>query len=64
MRWARHVAHMKKMRTGHEILVKNPQGKRPLGRTNGTLENNIKIDVSKIQCECVDQILLDQDMVC
>jgi hypothetical protein len=32
MRWAGHVAHMGEMRNAHSILVRNPEGRRPLGR--------------------------------
>jgi hypothetical protein len=32
MRWARHVAHMGDRRGVYWVLVKKPEGKRPLGR--------------------------------
>jgi hypothetical protein len=32
MRWARHVARMRKKRDAYRILVGKPEEKRPLGR--------------------------------
>jgi len=32
MRWAGHVASVRKMRNAYKILVVKPKGKRPLGR--------------------------------
>jgi hypothetical protein len=32
MRWARHVAGMGEKRNEYRILVRKPEGKRPLGR--------------------------------
>jgi hypothetical protein len=32
MRWAGHVARMRKKRNAYRLLVGRPQGKRPLGR--------------------------------
>ena len=33
MRWAGHVAHMEEGRGVYKVLVRKPEGKRPLGRT-------------------------------
>jgi hypothetical protein len=32
MRWNRHVARMGEMRNAYKILMRKPEGKRPLGR--------------------------------
>jgi hypothetical protein len=32
MRWAGHLAHMGETRNAYNILVREPEGKRPLGR--------------------------------
>jgi hypothetical protein len=32
MRWAGYVAHMREERKVYRVLVRNPKGKRPLGR--------------------------------
>ena len=41
MRWAGHVARMGKGRGVYRVLVGNPGGKRPLGRSRRRWENNI-----------------------
>jgi hypothetical protein len=33
MRWAGHVARMGEKRNAYRLLVGNPEGRRPLGRT-------------------------------
>jgi hypothetical protein len=35
MRWAGHVARMGEERNAYRIFVRNPGGKRPLGRPRG-----------------------------
>jgi hypothetical protein len=42
------------MRNGYTILVRNPEGKRPLGRPKHIWENVIKIDSKEIDCESVE----------
>jgi hypothetical protein len=42
MRWVGHVIYME-MRNSYKILVRNPQGKRPLGRPRNGLKNNVKL---------------------
>ena len=44
MRWAGYVASMGKSRNASRISVKNPEGKRPLGRPRQRREN-IKMDL-------------------
>jgi hypothetical protein len=43
------------------ILVGNPEGKRPLGRSSCRWGDNIKIDLRKIGCDGVDWIDMAQD---
>jgi len=42
-------------------LVGKPEGKRPLGRTRRTGEDNIKIDLQEVKCEGMDWIDVAQD---
>jgi hypothetical protein len=48
MRYARHVAYMKKQRNAHRLLVGKPKGKRPLGTPKHRWEDNIKMDLKEI----------------
>jgi hypothetical protein len=45
IRWAGHVARMGETRNAYRILVGNPEGKRPLGRSRSRWVNNIKMDL-------------------
>jgi hypothetical protein len=49
------------MRNAYNILGRNPEGKRPLGRLRCRWEDNIKIDVKETGWEDVDWIHLAQD---
>jgi hypothetical protein len=60
MGWAGHVARMGEMKA-HNILVGNPEGKRPLGRSKRIWENRIRMDIRKIGWEVVDWLHLAQD---
>jgi hypothetical protein len=42
MRWAGHVALMREMRNPYTILVRKPEGKRPLGRRRRRWETILK----------------------
>jgi hypothetical protein len=44
MRWERHVARIGAKRNAYRILVRKPEGKRPLGRLRRSWVNNIKKD--------------------
>jgi hypothetical protein len=48
MRWARHVASMGEVRGAYNILVRKPEGTRPLGRPRRRWADNIKIDLREI----------------
>jgi hypothetical protein len=45
MRWAGHVARMGEGRGVYSVLVRRPEGKRPLGRPRRRWEDNIKMDL-------------------
>jgi len=47
MRWERHVACMEKRRGANRVLVKKPEGKRPLVRCRYR-EDNIKMDLQEV----------------
>jgi len=48
MRWAGHVARMGEERDVHRVLVRKPEGKRPLGRPRRRWEDNIKMDLREV----------------
>jgi hypothetical protein len=61
MRWAGHLARIRKRRGVYRVLVGNPEGKRPLGRPRRRWENNIKMDLEEVVCGGKDWIELAQD---
>jgi hypothetical protein len=61
MRWARHVAHMGEVWGAYNILVRRPEGRRPLGRPRRRWEDNIKMDPREIGFGNVDWIHWAQD---
>ena len=48
MRWAGHVARLEEGRGVHKVLVRKPEGKRPLGRPRRRWEDNIKMDLQEV----------------
>jgi len=56
-----HLARMGGLRTGYNILVEKPEGKRPLGRPRFRWEDNIRIDLREIGWYGVDWMHLTQD---
>jgi hypothetical protein len=48
MRLAGHVARMGDDRGAHRVLVRKPEGKRPLGRPRLRWEDNIKMDLQDV----------------
>ena len=61
MRWAGHVAPMGEGRGVHRVLVRKPEGKRPLGRPRRRWEDNIKMDLQEVGGACGDWMELAQD---
>jgi hypothetical protein len=61
MRWAGHVARMGERRNVYRLLVRKPEGKRPLGRPRRRWTDNIKMDLLVIGVNVVDWIGLAQD---
>jgi hypothetical protein len=56
MRLAVYVACMGERRDVYRVLVGTTDGKRPLGRPRHRWEDNIKMDVQEVGCECMDWI--------
>jgi hypothetical protein len=50
MRWAGHVARMGEGRGMYRVLVRKPEGKRPLGRPRHRWEDNITVDLQEVGC--------------
>jgi len=55
------VARMWEGRGVYRVLVRRPEGKRPLGRPRGNREDNIKMGLQKVGCGDMDWIELAQD---
>jgi hypothetical protein len=60
VRWAGHVEYMGAMRNVYTILVRKPEGKRPLRRLRHGWEENITMGLREIWWESVDWIYLAQ----
>ena len=50
MKWAGHVAHMGEERGVYRVLVRKPEGRRPLGRPRRSWVNNIRMDLQGVGC--------------
>ena len=61
MRWAGQVARMGEDRGAHKVLVRKPEGKRPLGRPRRRWEDNIKMDFQEVGGVRVAWMELAQD---
>jgi PAS domain-containing protein len=61
MRWAGHVARMGEVRRAYNILVRRPEGRRPLERPRRRWEDNIKMDIREIGFGDVDWSHWTQD---
>jgi hypothetical protein len=48
LRWAWHVARMGEGRGVYRVLVRRPEGKRPLGKPRRMWEDNIELDLREI----------------
>jgi hypothetical protein len=60
MRWAGRVTRMGEVRNAYNILVRKPEGRRPLGRPWRRWEDNIRLDLRITGWEGVDWIHLAQ----
>jgi hypothetical protein len=56
MRWAGYVARMGEKRNVYRLLVRKPEGKRPVGRRRGMWIDNIKMGILEIGLGGVDWI--------
>jgi hypothetical protein len=54
MRWAENVARIGQMSNVYRLLVRKPEGKRPLGRLRRRWVDNIKMDLLEIGLSVVD----------
>ena len=52
---------MEEGRGVHKVLVRKPEGKRPLGRPRRRREDNIKMDLEEVGIGCRDWMELAQD---
>jgi hypothetical protein len=43
------------------VLVRKPEGRRPLGRPRRRWEDNIRVDLREVECGCVDWMELAQN---
>ena len=59
--WAGNVARMGEGRSVHRVLVRKPEGKRPLERPRRRWEDNIKMDLQEVGGGCGDWKELAQD---
>jgi hypothetical protein len=61
MRWAGHLARTREERGAYRILVRRPEGRRPLGRPRRRWEDNIKTDLREVGWGSMNWIELAQD---
>ena len=55
------MARMEEGRGVHKVLVRKPEGKRPLWRPRRRWEDNIKMDLEEVGRGCGDWMELAQD---
>jgi hypothetical protein len=60
-RWAGHVARRREKRNAYRILMRKPEGKRPLGRPRRRWADNIKIELRETGRDDMDWIDVAQD---
>jgi hypothetical protein len=63
MKWAGHVARMGEGRGFYSVLVRRPEGKRPLRRPGHRWEYNINMDLREVGYDGANWIRLAQDRV-
>jgi hypothetical protein len=62
MRWAGYVTRRDEKRNAYRILVRKPEGNKPLGRPRRRWVDNIKMDLREIGWDGVDWMDMAQDM--
>ena len=60
-RWAGHVACMDEERGVYRVLVRKPEGTKPLGRPRCRWMDNVSMDLQEVGCGYMDWIGLAQD---
>jgi hypothetical protein len=60
-RWARHIERIGEKRNSYRILVRKPEGRRPLGRTRRRWMDSITRDLREIGWDGMDWIDVTQD---
>jgi len=60
-RWAGHVACKDEERGVYMVLVRKPEGKRPLGRPRRRWVDNVRMDFQEVGCGFMDWIWLARD---
>jgi hypothetical protein len=61
MRWAEHVARTGERKGVYRVVVRKPEGNRPLGRPRRRWEDNIKMHYQELEWGSMDWIYLAQD---
>ena len=61
MRWPGNVVRMGEGRGVHRVLVRKPEGNKPLGRPRRRWEDNIKMDLQEVGGSRGDWMELVQD---
>jgi len=61
VRWADHVAYMGEMRNTHKIILRKPEGKRPLGRPRHRMEDSIRMDLGELEWEAWTEPIQNRD---
>jgi hypothetical protein len=61
MRWVGHVEQTEEKGNAYRLLVRKPEGKRPLGRSRRRWVDNIRMDLGEVGWGDVDWISLAQD---
>jgi hypothetical protein len=61
MRWAGHVARMRKKKNAYRLLVGKPEGRSPLRKPRRRWLDNIRMDLVEVRWGDVDRIGLAQD---
>jgi hypothetical protein len=60
-RWAGYVVLVEEVRNAYKLLVRKPNGKKPLGRPRRRWEDNIRMDLREIVWKFSDWMHLAQD---